>query len=64
MQSTTLGKLYGLFHDTKEVGLHLKDFHLIKPDPQESFIPNDDLYTKEHVYRDTLTKDEILTYRK
>ena len=54
MESTTLGKLYNLFHDTKEVGLHLKDFDLIEPDPMDSFIPNDDLYTTQNVYKDTL----------
>ena len=54
MESTTLGKLYNLFHDTKEVGLHLKDFDLIEPDPMDSFIPNNDLYTTQNVYKDTL----------
>ena len=54
MQSTTLGRMYNLYHDTQEVGVDPKYFDLFAPDPADSFIPNDDLYKTEHVYKDTL----------
>ena len=54
MQSTTFGKLYNLYHDIEETSIDFTDFKFTEPDPLDSFIPNDDLYTRQNIYKDTL----------
>ena len=53
-RTTTLGKLYNLYHEVKEAGLDVTKFDLVEPEPDQYFISNDDLYKTQHVLKDTL----------